>query len=79
MSAPTLTVQFGYLKTLSPSYVGERHIVGIDQAGSERAAYEERPGRGPDIAADPNTLLVMFVGGPDAPTSGMCLATDIPA
>ena len=58
------TVQFADVKRLPRSYVGERHLVQIDRPGSERPAYEERPGPGPDIETDPNTIVVFFVPSP---------------
>jgi hypothetical protein len=47
---------------LPRTYVEERHLVPIDRPGSERPAYEERPGPGPDIETDPNTIF--FVPSP---------------
>ena len=57
-------VQFADVQRLPRSYVGERHLVQIDRPGSERPAYEERPGPGPDIETDPNTILVFLVPSP---------------
>ena len=57
-------VQFADVQRLPRSYVGERHLVKIDRPGSERPTYEERPGPGPDIEIDPNTILVFFVPSP---------------
>ena len=57
-------MQFADVQRLPHSYVGERHLVQIDRPGSERPAYEERPGPGPDIETDPNTILVFFVPSP---------------
>jgi hypothetical protein len=57
-------IQFADVKRLPYSYVGERHLVPIDRPGSERPAYEERPGPGPDIEIDSNTILVFFVPSP---------------
>jgi hypothetical protein len=57
-------IQFADVERLPRSYVGERHLVQIDRPGSERPAYEERPGPGPDIEIDPNTILVFFVPSP---------------
>ena len=57
-------VQFADVKRLPHSYVGERHLVQIDRLGSERPVYEERPGPGPDIETDPNTIVVFFVPSP---------------
>ena len=57
-------VQFPDVKRLPRSYVGERHLVQIDRPGSERPAYEERPGSGPDIEIDRNTIVVFFVPSP---------------
>jgi hypothetical protein len=59
-----LTVRFADVKRLPHSYVGERHLIKIDRPGSDRPAYEERPGPGPDIETDPNTILVFFVPSP---------------
>ena len=64
VSEPRPTVQFADLEPLPRNYVGERHLVQIDRPGSERPAYEERPGPGPDIETDPNTILVFFVPSP---------------
>ena len=49
-------IQFADVERLPRSYVGKRHLVQIDRPGSERPAYEERPGPGPDIETDPNTI-----------------------
>jgi hypothetical protein len=57
-------VQFADVTRLPHNYVGERHLVKIDRPGSERPAYEERPGPGPDIEIDSNTILVFFVPSP---------------
>ena len=57
-------MQFADVERLPRNYVGERHLVQIDRPGSERPAYEERPGPGPDIEIDRNTILVFFVPGP---------------
>ena len=57
-------VQFADVQRLPRSYVGERHLVQIERPGSERPAYEERPGPGPDIETDPNTILVFLVPSP---------------
>ena len=64
VSEPRLIVQFADVARLPRSYVGERHLVQIDHPGSERPAYEERPGPGPDIETGPNTILVFFVPSP---------------
>jgi hypothetical protein len=64
VSKPRLIVQFADVARLPHNYVGERHLVQIDRPGSERPAYEERPGPGPDIETDPNTILVFFVPSP---------------
>jgi hypothetical protein len=45
-SEPRPIVQFADVARLPRSYVGERHLVQIDRPGSERLAYEERPGPG---------------------------------
>jgi hypothetical protein len=63
-SEKRLIVRFADVERLPRSYVGERHLVQIDRPGSERPAYEERPGPGPDIEIDPNTILVFFVPSP---------------
>jgi hypothetical protein len=63
-SEPRLIVRFADVERLPRSYVGERHLVQIDRPGGERPTYEERPGPGPDIENDPNTILVFFVPSP---------------
>jgi len=64
VSKPRLIVQFADVERLPRSYLGERHLVQIDRLGSERPTYQERPGPGPDIETDPNTILVFFVPSP---------------
>jgi hypothetical protein len=64
VSKPRLIVQFADVERLPESYVGERHLVQIDRPGSDRLAYEERPGPGPDIETAPNTISVFFVPSP---------------
>jgi hypothetical protein len=64
ISKPRLIVRFADVERLPRSYVGERHLVEIDRPGSERPAYQERPGPGPDIEIDRNTILVFFVPSP---------------
>ena len=63
-SKPSLIVRFADVARLPRSYVGERHLVPVNRPGSERPAYDERPGPGPDIEIDPNTILVFFVPSP---------------
>jgi hypothetical protein len=60
-----INLRFGYLTKLPRTYAGERHIVEIDRDAGELSVYEERPGLGPQIESDPNTILVMLVAGPD--------------
>jgi hypothetical protein len=64
ISKPRLIVRFADVERLPHSYVGERHLVQVDRLGSERPTYEERPGLGPDIEVDRNTILVFFVPSP---------------
>ena len=56
--------RYGYLTPLPEDYVGERHVVRVDEAPAEGAdprwcRFEERPG--PEPPADPNAPPVFCV------------------
>ena len=54
----------GYLKTLSPDYVGERHVVIVKREPSgngEWCEFEERPGPAPVDAQEENCTTIYIV------------------
>ena len=56
----------GYLKTLLPDYVGERHVVIVKREpagapGNERCEFEERPGPAPVDAQEEDCTTIYIV------------------
>jgi hypothetical protein len=60
-------IRSGYLKTLSPDYVGERHVAIVKQApaeapgGVEWREFEERPGPAPLNAQEEEGIRIYIV------------------
>jgi hypothetical protein len=68
---PQIEVQIGhYVKQLPPEYVGERHVVTVDQLPDGEYQWEERPGPAPANEDDDDTRTIIRVVSVEAKEMG---------
>jgi len=65
-----LKLLLGPLRQLPANYTGERHVVitkrePTDSPTREECEFEERPGPGPHLQFEEDTMLIFFVAPPE--------------